>query len=349
MRLPVEISIAQSGRFARGLIALSLAGSLAACGMMGGGRPVNGGLVAAAGLPANGPQSDYPVLVGEPYQIGEQSYRPNDSMNYDEVGYLAVDSGAMGVTGSHHTLPVPSYAEVTSLTTGRTILVRLERRGPMESNHLLALSPAALAQLDATAETPVRVRRVNPPEEQRALLRGGQSASLRMDTPMALVSVLRRRLPAAPGAAEPSVVAPIEMVAAAPAPAAEPQPSGRETQLSGRETVASAAVPPSEQEPTPPLAGAAAAPASASSPVIQTVPTAAPVAQASGNFMVQAATFSTEERAARAAATLGGVVTPSGNLLRVRTGPFATRNAAEASLANVRAAGYSDARILTGG
>ena len=342
MRLPVEISIPQSGRFAKGLIALSLAGLLAACGTMGGGRPVNGGLVAAAGLPANGPQSDYPVLVGEPYQIGEQSYRPNDSMNYDEVGYLAVDSGAMGVTGSHHTLPVPSYAEVTSLTTGRTILVRLERRGPMESNHLLALSPAALAQLEATAETPVRVRRVNPPEEQRALLRGGQSASLRMDTPMALVSVLRRRLPAAPGAVEPSVAAPAEMVAAAPAPAAEPQPSGRET-------VASAALPPTEQEPLPAMPDAAAAAASASSPVIQTVPTAAPVAQASGNFMVQAATFSTEERAARAAATLGGVVTPSGNLFRVRTGPFATRNAAEASLANVRAAGYSDARILTGG
>ena len=94
---------------------------------------------------------------------------------------------------------------------------------------------------------------------------------------------------------------------------------------------------------------AAAAAASASSPVIQTVPTAAPVAQASGNFMVQAATFSTEERATRAAATLGGVVTPSGNFFRVRTGPFTTRNAAEASLANVRAAGYSDARILTGG
>jgi rare lipoprotein A len=38
----------------------------------------------------------------------------------------------------------------------------------------------------------VRVRRVNPPEDQRALLRAGQSAPLRMDTPMPLVEILRR-------------------------------------------------------------------------------------------------------------------------------------------------------------
>ena len=63
--------------------------------------------------------------------------------------------------------------------------------------------------------------------------------------------------------------------------------------------------------------------------------------------MVQAATFSTQERAARAAGALGGQVLPAGNLFRVRTGPFAARAEAEASLANVRRAGYSDARILT--
>ena len=65
--------------------------------------------------------------------------------------------------------------------------------------------------------------------------------------------------------------------------------------------------------------------------------------------MVQAAAFSTEERARRVAAELGGSFSQSGNLWRVRTGPFATRAEAEASLAFVRRAGYSDARILTGG
>ena len=68
-----------------------------------------------------------------------------------------------------------------------------------------------------------------------------------------------------------------------------------------------------------------------------------------GAFVVQAAAFSTAERAERAARTLDGNVTRAGRYYRVRTGPFATRGEAEASLAKVRAAGYSDARILTNG
>ena len=138
-----------------------------------------------------------------------------------------------------------------------------------------------------------------------------------------------------------SVAQPAEMAVITPGPAAEPiSPL--------RETVASAALPAShEQEPLPSVASATPVPNYASTPEAASAPT--PVPAATGSFMVQAATFSTEERATRAAATLGGVVTPSGNLFRVRTGPFPSRNAAEASLANVRAAGYSDARILTGG
>ena len=66
-------------------------------------------------------------------------------------------------------------------------------------------------------------------------------------------------------------------------------------------------------------------------------------------FVVQAAAFSTPDRAERAADALGGKVTPAGKYYRVRTGPFVTRSEAEASLAKVRAAGYTDARILTSG
>jgi rare lipoprotein A len=65
--------------------------------------------------------------------------------------------------------------------------------------------------------------------------------------------------------------------------------------------------------------------------------------------VVQAAAFSTAERAARVAGVLGGDVTRSGAYFRVRTGPFATRGEAEASLAKVQAAGYRDARIFTSG
>jgi rare lipoprotein A len=340
MRLPVEKSV----RLVRGVIALSLAGSLAACGMLGGNTPE---LTRAAPLPANGPQSDYPVLIGDPYQIGAVTYRPADTMNSDEVGYLTVDPDARGYTGAHHTLPVPSYAEVTSLTTGRTILVRLERRGPMTSDHVLALSPAALAQLDATAETPVRVRRVNPPEEQRLLLRNGQSVAPRMDTPMSLVTVLRRRLPAEPTAAPAPVQAPM------------PAPVPETVEVADVSTPAPNHVVPPPQEPAravPPPLPPLREPEEAAAPPPPVVPVPAEPVPApppapvtvSGGFVVQAAAFSTEERARRAAEALGGTVTRSGSFWRVRTGPFPTRAAAEASLANVRAAGYSDARIFAG-
>src|SRR4051812_23701223 len=56
---------------------------------------------------ANGPAADYPIVVGQPYRVGASLYTPADTMNYDEVGYAAADSG-VGVTGSHHTLPLPS-------------------------------------------------------------------------------------------------------------------------------------------------------------------------------------------------------------------------------------------------
>jgi rare lipoprotein A len=96
-------------------------------------------------------------------------------------------SGRRGgaISAAHHTLPLPSYAEVTDLKTGRTILVRVERRGPGDSQHAIELSPGAAAQLGIAAGSNegVRVRRVNPPEQDRALLRSGNPAPERMATP----------------------------------------------------------------------------------------------------------------------------------------------------------------------
>ena len=167
---------------------------------------------ASTALAANGPASDYPVTIGAPYSIGGVSYTPTDVWNYDEVGYIAMDrAGGNTISGSHHTLPLPSYVEVTSLDTGKTILVRIERRGPMNGPELVALSPGAIAQLGASPSTPVRVRRVNPQEPERAALRAGRAAPDRMDTPMSLVAVLKLKLPGAGTGA-----APVSTVAVAP-------------------------------------------------------------------------------------------------------------------------------------
>ncbi len=325
MRLPDDLF--------RGAAALALSVALAGCGLAGGGdRPA-----AEAGSPlaaqATGPAADYPMVLGNPFTIDGIEYVPTDVMNYDEVGYLAADEATAGVTAAHKTLPLPSYVEVTSLETGRTILARVERRGPMSTKQLVALSPDALAQLGAGAGAPVRVRRVNPPEVQRAELRAGRAAPLRMDTPETLLGVLRRSLPKHGSASladgrrppVPSGVqtagpptAPPPLARAEPATSAPPAPSGQ---------------PAAAAYPLEPLEGAAPA---------QSEPPA-------GAFVVQAAAFSSKENADRAAVELGGFVSKAGRFYRVRTGPYATRGQAEAALAKVRAAGYSDARVSTAG
>jgi rare lipoprotein A len=320
MRLPVD------GRKGGLFVALIAALGLGACGS--GAEPV-----ASAPAPSYGPQGDYPLIVGAPYWVAGTAYTPEDVLNYDQVGYLAADqAGGNAVSGSHHTLPLPSYVEVTSLETGRTILVRLERRGPMNSNELVALSPGALAQIGGAAGTPVRVRRVNPPEDQRTLLRAGAPAEPRMDTPMSLVGILKRKLPGQTSAA-------VSVAQAAPAPPIQ----------SAVRSQAPVVVATLESNPQPVRAtGAPVLP-----PLDQRGPAApAPARQPAvsrGAFVVQAASFSTADNARRAAGALNGEVSQAGRYYRVRTGPFATRGEAEASLAKVRAAGYSDARILTNG
>ena len=339
-------------RNCRTLLLISSGLALAACNAAGSGPAP---ALASAGLPATGPQADYPITIGDPYTVDGTTYTPVDQLNYDEVGFLSATDG-VGVTGAHHTLPVPSYVEVTSLETGRTILVRLEKRGPMDSNHLIALAPAALAQLGASADTPVRVRRVNPPEEQRAMLRAGAEAPLRMDTPMSLVEVLRRRLPDEGSVslrASAAQVLPADTVLASErdseSPAIAEAAELPDVELTPVERAFADVAAEAAAEEAPSIL--AETPDTAEQPAVAEV-IAEPAELAASNeegFVVQAATFSTEERAANAADALGGHISPSGKYFRVRTGPFETREQAEASLANVQAAGYSDARIYTNG
>lgn len=265
-------------------------------------------------LPKNGPAADYPMVIGDPFTIAGKAYTPADTLNWDEVGYAATgEAGGSGVSAAHKTLPLPSYVEVTSLDSGRTILVRVERRGPMTNQAIIELSPGAAAQLGTTGQTsaPVRVRRVNPPEQERALLRGGGEAPERMETPRGLLSVLKRKLEKQ----EP-------LATSSPAPTATDAPEATEAR----------ATPPA---PSPPPAAKPAA-----------IKPAATKPATTGKFSVQAATFSTEERAKKAAGKLDATIIHPGRFWLMRLGPFATRGEAEAALAKARNAGYSDARIL---
>lgn len=133
-----------------------------------------------------GPATDYPVVLGQAFTVDGTLYNPVDTLNYDEVGHTTADSeGGDTISAALRALPLPSYVEVTSLQTGNTILVRAERRGPMTGVTLVALSPGEMNQIGASDGTPVRVRRVNPPEAERAMLRQGQRVRERMDADVA--------------------------------------------------------------------------------------------------------------------------------------------------------------------
>ncbi|MFO1256392.1 MAG: SPOR domain-containing protein [Sphingomonadaceae bacterium] len=296
-------------------------------------------LEAAAPSEMTGPAADYPIVIGAPYSAGGETYTPADTMNFDVVGRAEVGSeGGPAITAAHHTLPLPCYVEVTSLETGRTILVRVERRGPMQSRSAIELSPGAAAQLGVSAKgnIPVRVRRVNPIEPERALLRAGQPAPARMDTPKSLVAVLQRKLDTQEGVVRPAPdAAPAPVVAPAPAPTPAPAP---------------APAPVKEKKPKPaPVPKPVPAPAPVPKPAPAPTPTPAPAAAAApaakGKFVVQVGAFANQANAKAAAAKTGGSATTVGKLWRVRMGPFATEALARAALAKARAAGYSDARI----
>ncbi|MCH2486800.1 MAG: SPOR domain-containing protein [Erythrobacter sp.] len=296
--------------------------------------------VAARSIPS-GPAADYPMVLGEPFTIDGITYTPADTLNYDEVGYATLDdSEAVGITASHRTLPLPSYVEVTSLDSGRTILVRVERRGPLTNTRLLGLSRAAATQLGIGEGAAVRVRRVNPPEEQRAELRADRSVDPRMETPQGLLEVLKRELPAvgsAPlgrtdtGNASASARGDIKTID--PTTGSEQAPTN--TRPQARPTPAPTPVPTPRQT-TP---AATATPTPAATP-------AAPAPATRGNLAVQAGAYSTRAAAQRVADAIGGYVEPTGSLFRVRVGPFANRGEASTALAKVRSSGYRDALIV---
>lgn len=67
-------------------------------------------------------------------------------------------------SAAHRTMPIPSYARVTNLRNGRSVVVRVNDRGPFHKRRLIDLSWAAAAKLDFinSGEARVRIERVLP-------------------------------------------------------------------------------------------------------------------------------------------------------------------------------------------
>lgn len=158
--------------------------------------------------PFSGPARIGPARIGPAYTIGDRAYIPSDDP-VDEVGlaswYGEEARGHLTASGepfdpdaisaAHPTLPLPSYVEVTALDTGRTLLVRINDRGPFHSNRIIDLSLAAARQLALTGggARMVRVRRVDPSEDDKQALREGQAVPLRSADSATFLNNLRSR------------------------------------------------------------------------------------------------------------------------------------------------------------
>jgi len=306
---------------------------LSACGAGGGERPST-----AIGTSAAAPETvtDGPVVLGAPFTEHGVTYTPQDNPLYDDVGYAGVvaaeRAGKSTVNGelyniasisaAHRTLPVPSYVEVTALDSGRTILVRVNDRGPVDKDNVIQLSEGAAQQLGLNTAAPaaVRVRRVNPPEQEKAVLRTGARATERIETPDQLLRVLRNKI-----AKPPVLVASVEELA----PAKVTTPSVKAT-----------------KNPEP----AKKAPAVKKAPVATKAPEPAKAkaqTPALGGYIIQIAALSSRARADALASKVGGSVSsqPGSALFRVRLGPFATKGEADQKLASVQKNGYPTARV----
>jgi rare lipoprotein A len=81
------------------------------------------------------------------------------------------------MTAAHKTLPLPAYVQVTNLQNGRSIVVRVNDRGPFKSNRIIDLSYVAALKLDMVRDgtAMVEVRSVGP--ASAAPVSAGQVAS----------------------------------------------------------------------------------------------------------------------------------------------------------------------------
>ena len=308
--------VRRRGRAAGPWIAAALTLLLASCG--GPPHPRSSG---NAPHRPRGPVSDTPVKIGQPYQVQGRWYYPNDARDYDEVGMASWygpgfhrGTTANGeyydsswISAAHKTLPLPCYVEVTALDTGRTILVRINDRGPFVADRIIDLSQGAarLLGIEKRGLSRVRVRRVEPGADDRLALRTGKPAVMRPTASPTELAALNARYYAR---------APIVSASAAVAPPLAAAPVAR-----------------------PPVS-AMAPPASA--PLLS-MPGGLFVQVATLSDQGRASAL-----ASALSAYGSSRIEPAGPYWRVRMGPFVDDASAEAALARIQGQGYQDARIV---
>lgn len=121
--------------------------------------------------------------VGNPYQIQGQWYYPQESYTYDETGISSwygpgfhnrrTANGELynqrELTAAHRTLQMPSFVRVTNLSNGKSVVVRVNDRGPFARGRIIDVSETAAELLDFKRNGTARVRVQVLPEASRQL------------------------------------------------------------------------------------------------------------------------------------------------------------------------------------
>jgi len=143
------------------------------------------------GIPDAVPKAEPRSLRGNPpwYEVfGKRYYIMSTAEGFRERGVASwygpdfhaklTSSGEpydmYAMTAAHKTLPIPCYARVTNLSNGRSVIVRINDRGPFVANRIIDLSYTAALKLDMTraGTTFVEMEVLSPgslPDTARAL------------------------------------------------------------------------------------------------------------------------------------------------------------------------------------
>jgi len=176
----------------------------------------------AEAAPAPAPRAQGIYKVGEPYQIFGVWYYPAEDWNYAETGIASFYGGERSgtdfhgkltangelydmnaLTAAHTTLPMPSLVRVTNIENGRSIVLRVNDRGPFARGRIIDVSRRAAQLLGFEGQGTARVRvEIQPEESQRlkAALTGRDENQTVAAVPR--TAVASDALPPPPGARE---------------------------------------------------------------------------------------------------------------------------------------------------
>jgi rare lipoprotein A len=111
-------------------------------------------------------------MVGQPYEINGRTYYPREDFDYDRTGMASwygsdyhgrrTSNGETydmdSMTAAHPTLPMPTIVRVTNLENGRSVVVRINDRGPFVEDRIIDMSRAGARELGFASQGVARVR-----------------------------------------------------------------------------------------------------------------------------------------------------------------------------------------------